>query len=117
MNSSWASLAGVCFAYAGFASLALGMDRHYADAFGRGESPAPALRRSLQWAGSLGLALSLLMNVADAGWAFGSLCWLGVLSLAALALALLLAYVPRFGFWAAAPSAGLALLASLLAWA
>lgn len=117
MNASWSWLAGLCFAYAGFAALALAMDRHYADAFGRGESLAPALRRAMQWAGSLGLALSLLANVATAGWAFGGLSWLGVLTLSALALTLLLAYVPRLGFWAAAPSAGLALLASLLVWA
>ena len=114
MSFSWASIAGIFFAYAGFAALALAMDRHYADAFGRGESPSPGLRRGMQMAGSLGLVLSLAMLVADSGWAFGILYWLGVLTLAALTLALLLAYVPRLGLWAAAPSAGLAFLASLL---
>jgi hypothetical protein len=110
-------MAGMLFAYAGFASLALAMDRHYADAFGRGESPSPGLRRGMQSLGTLGLVLSLALNVAQAGWAFGSLSWLGVLTLAAIVLALLLSYMPRIGFWAAAPSAGLAVLASLIAWA
>ena len=114
MTVSWASIAGIFFAYAGFAALALAMDRHYADAFGRGESPSPGLRRGMQLAGSLGLVVSLAMLVADSGWAFGILYWLGVLTLAALTLALSLAYVPRLGLWAAVPSTGLALLASLL---
>jgi len=117
MNGSWASMAGICFAYAGFAALALAMDRHYADAFGRGEAPSASLRRTLQWTGALGLALSLAAIVADAGWALGSIVWCGALTLAALALALLLAYVPRIGFWAAAPVAAAALLASIAAWA
>ena len=114
MIFSLASIAGIFFAYAGFAALALAMDRHYADAFGRGESPPPSLCRGMQMAGSLGLVLSLAMLVAESGWAFGILYWLGVLTLAALTLALLLAYVPRLGLWAAAPSAGLAFLATLL---
>jgi hypothetical protein len=114
MNFSWAPIAGIFFAYAGFAALALAMDRHYADAFGRGESPSPGLRRGMQLAGSLGLVLSLAMFVADSGWAFGILYCLGALTLAALMLALLLAYVPRFCLWAAAPCAGLAFLATLL---
>ena len=116
MSFSWAPIAGIFFAYAGFAALALAMDRHYADAFGRGESPSSGLRRGMQVAGCLGLVLSLAMLVANAGWAFGILYWLGVLTLAALTLALLLAYVPRLGLWAAAPSAGLALVASVLSW-
>jgi hypothetical protein len=115
MISAWTSMAGICFAYAGFAALALAMDRHYADAFGRGESPSHRLRRGMQWAGTLGLVLSLAMIVANAGWAFGSLYWLGVLTLAAVVLALLLAYMPRAGFWAAAPAAAVAVLASLFA--
>ncbi|QEI08010.1 DUF3325 domain-containing protein [Pigmentiphaga aceris] len=114
MNSSCASVAGIFFAYAGFAALALAMDRHYADAFGRGESPSPSLRRTMQMVGSLALVLSLAMNVAGAGWAFGSLYWLGGLTLAALTLALLLAYVPRLGLRAAVPSVGLALMTTAL---
>lgn len=114
MIFSWAAIAGIFFAYAGFAALALAMDRHYADAFGRGESPPPGVRRGMQLAGSLGLVLSLAVLVTDSGWAFGILYWLGMLTLAALMLALLLAYVPRLGLWAAAPGTGLALLATLL---
>jgi len=114
MSFSWAPIAGIFFAYAGFAALALAMDRHYADAFGRGESPSPRLRRVMQTVGSIGLCLSLAMLVAHSGWALGTLYWLGVLTLAALTLALLLAYVPRLGLWAAAPSAAMAFLASLL---
>jgi hypothetical protein len=116
MNATWASMVGLCFAYAGFAALALAMDRHYADAFGRGESPSPFLRRGMQWAGSLGLSLSLATIVAHAGWAIGSVLWLGVLTLAALPLAVLLAYVPRVGFWAAAPVAAAALVACAADW-
>lgn len=115
MNSPWASIAGICFAYAGFAALALAMDRHYADAFGRGEAPSSGLRHAMQGAGILALVLSLATIVADVGWAFGSLVWLGGLTLAALLLALLLAYVPRVGFWVAVPSSALAVLACLVA--
>jgi hypothetical protein len=116
MTSTSASMVGLCLAYAGFAALALAMDRHYADAFGRGESPSPLLRRGMQWAGSLGLVLSLATIIAQVGWAIGSVIWLGVLTLAALPLALLLAYAPRIGFWAAAPLAAAALVASVAGW-
>ncbi|WP_298924483.1 DUF3325 family protein [uncultured Ramlibacter sp.] len=86
----FAWLAAAC----GFAALALAMDRHHEDAFGRGRTPGAA-RRWLRAGGSAGLLVSLLASLAVQGPTQGWVLWLGVLTAAALAVVLALSYGPR----------------------
>lgn len=80
---------------AGFAALALAIDRHHQQVCGRA-----ALRRrrraALRAAGVLGLGLALAGSVALAGAATGIVLWTGLLSAAALALILVLSYRPQW---------------------
>jgi len=98
----------LCLAYAGFACLALAMGRHFEQVFDR-EEPAPAQRAGLRLGGCVLLLLSILpclRHWPSASMALGM--WSALISLAALALVLLLPYAPR---WAA----GLGLAAPMLA--
>ncbi|AEE66537.1 DUF3325 domain-containing protein [Bordetella pertussis] len=82
-----------CLAYAGFAALSLGMDRHYEDVFDRALPRRRRLAlRSLEW---LGLALSLWASAGAWGWNYGTVEWIGILSLAGLLLIWLLTFWPR----------------------
>lgn len=87
---------GFALAYAGFTGLCLAMERHHEQVFG--VRRIPRLRRlGLTGGGWLLLAGSLLPLLtaqgAEAG--AGITLWLGLLTAAALALALLLSYAPR----------------------
>src|SRR5690606_23110345 len=65
------SVAAFCLAYAGFAALCLGMDRHYETVF---ERALPRLHRTtLRAAGWAALALSLWATAAVWGWRYGRL--------------------------------------------
>jgi len=86
-------LAAWLAAAAGFTALALAMDRHHEDVFGRGKAPGAA-RRWLRAGGSAGLLASLLASLAARGPAQGWVLWLGVLTAAALAVVLALSYGP-----------------------
>lgn len=82
-----------CLAYAGFAALSLGMDRHYEDVFDRA---LPRRRRlALRSLGWLGLALSLWASAGAWGWGYGTVEWIGILSLAGLLLIWFLTFWPR----------------------
>ena len=99
--------------YAGMASLSLAMDRHHGQVFGR--DAAPTVRRALQLAGSLLLALAIWPCVAGWSASVGVVAWLGFLSAGALGVALLLPYAPTLLFRssllaAVAALAGLAIL-------
>ncbi|WP_312436435.1 DUF3325 domain-containing protein [Janthinobacterium sp.] len=99
--------------YAGMASLSLAMDRHHGQVFGR--DAAPSVRRALQLAGSVLLALAIWPCVAGWSATVGVVAWLGFLSAGALAVALLLPYAPQLLFRssllaAVAALAGLAIL-------
>ncbi|CAM3150132.1 Protein of unknown function [Paracoccus aminovorans] len=74
---------------AGFACLALSMDRHQRDEFGR---PLPAgPTRALRWFGWLLIPLALPVAIHGLGTGFGLVAWTGHLSLAsALVFAALL---------------------------
>ncbi len=66
---------------AGFACLALSMDRHQRDQFGR---PLPVrLTRALRWLGWLLVALALPLAARGLGMGFGLVAWSGHVSLAA----------------------------------
>lgn len=81
-------------AFAGFAALALSLDRHHRAAFhapvGRGK------RVGLRVAGWAGLALSLAGAVLSSGWTFGPVQWVGSLTGSALAVVGLAAVRPRW---------------------
>ena len=81
-------------AYAGFTGLCLAMERHHEQVFG--VRRIPRLRRlGLTAGGWLLLAGSLLPLLPAQGAGPGITLWLGLLTAAALVLALLLSYAPR----------------------
>ena len=87
----WVALA---IAYAGFVTLGLAMDRHQMQMLGR-ELP----RRQTQLLRTAGGALlggSLLVCLTAWSTSIAIVWWLGLLSIAGLALGLLLAYRPRW---------------------
>src|SRR5690606_1296471 len=97
------SVAAFCLAYAGFAALCLGMDRHYEAVFDR---QLPRRHRApLRVVGWLALALSLCASAAAWGWRYGTVEWIGILSLAGLLLIRCVSYRraalgPACGSWA-----------------
>lgn len=99
---------GWALAYFGWSALSLGMDRHHADIHGRGSVLDCRWRARYRLAGFLALAACYLVNTHSEGWAVGLLSCLGTMTVAALPLALLLAYAPQ-------RTASLGKLAGLLA--
>lgn len=111
-------MAWVCglVAFAGFAAIALSMERHRGDLMPGGNSMAlrrTVLRRSARTLGYAVLALAALPATTTWGVSVGLTVWLGVLTPAAAALALLLSYRPGV----ARALACAALPVGLLAWA
>ncbi|XAH23546.1 DUF3325 family protein [Xylophilus sp. GW821-FHT01B05] len=95
MSAAWPLATGAfSAALAGFAALALAMDRHFEDSYGRGREPG-RLRPWLRAGGSAALLLSLAASLSLAGLAQGWVLWCGVLTAGALAQALLLSYAPQ----------------------
>jgi hypothetical protein len=93
-NMGW--IAASCItAFGGFTALALAMDRHFEDYYGRGKAPGPGWRHALRGAGTVALVLSLLASLASHGRSQGWVLWLGVLTAAALAVVVVLSYVLR----------------------
>lgn len=90
---SMALIAGLLLAYSGMLALCLGLERHYKQVWQR--VPATALRRGLRVVGWVLLAASFASSVHAWGWAMGPVGWFGLISLAGLALVLLLPYAPR----------------------
>ena len=89
-------LCALGLSYAGMASLSLAMDRHHGQVFGR--DAAVHVRRALQLAGSVLLALAIWPCVAGWSASVGVVAWLGFLSAGALGVALLLPYAPTLLF-------------------
>ncbi|MPY69295.1 MAG: DUF3325 family protein [Alphaproteobacteria bacterium] len=87
------ALSAFILAFAGFAALALAMDRHHRTLFDRAPGRGAAL--TLRLAGTAGLAASLFACADRWGWAIGAIAWFGVLSAVALGVVLLLAALPR----------------------
>ncbi len=106
------SLALAC---AALALLSLAMNRHHEQAFSR--RPQLLRVRGFRSAGVLSLVTSLVAAIAAQGWGTGPVLWLGLLSVAALLVVLLLPYrpraVPRLAVFSLA-SAPVLLLMSLL---
>lgn len=84
---------GLLLAYCGMLGLCLGLERHYKQVWQR--LPARGLRLGLRTLGWLALAASFAASVAAWGWAMGPIGWCGLVSLAGLALVLVLPYHPR----------------------
>lgn len=80
-------------AFAGFGAIAMSTERHAKQVFGR--VPAAAPRRALALAGWVLLALSIVPALAARGPSIGTVLWLGLLTMACLAIGLLLTYRPR----------------------
>lgn len=82
-------LAALALALAGFAALALSMHKHHRDIVGT--APTFPRRLALRVAGWLLLGLSLAFCVAPFGWAIGLVHWTGLLTVAGVTIALVLA--------------------------
>ena len=80
----------LALAVAGFAVLALSMDKHHRDLFQA--RPTRLRRLSLQTAGWLVLGLSLAVCVDGFGVSIGIVFWTGMLTVAALAVAAALSW-------------------------
>jgi hypothetical protein len=106
-------LMSLVLAFGGFAGLALAMPRHHGQL--RGGSPPGRSRPVFVVAGWGMLAASAAPSVASWGWAFGLTAWLGLLSVAAAALVLLMSYIPRVALALAAGSVPLAGVCAVVA--
>ncbi|TBV08730.1 DUF3325 domain-containing protein [Stutzerimonas kirkiae] len=103
---------GVLLAYVGMLALCLGLERHYKQVWQ--QAPAVWLRRTLRATGWVALAGSFAICVLHWGWAMGPVGWFGAISMAALALVLLLPYGPRLSVALAALGWPLLAVVSLL---
>lgn len=81
--------------FCGFAYLALAMPRHWRDASGQRVNVAP-YRKSLRPSGFLLLGIGYLVCVYRDGPSFGSVLWIVLISLAAIAVAFMLAWRPQW---------------------
>ncbi|RMQ43462.1 putative iron uptake protein [Pseudomonas cichorii] len=90
---SIALITSLLLAYSGMLSLCLGLERHYKQLTQR--LPSTRLRQMLRISGWLALAGSLFASVQFWGWAMAPVGWLGLISVAGLALVLLLPYAMR----------------------
>jgi hypothetical protein len=77
----------------GFVALALSMHRHHRDLFGR--PPAHLRKLALNVAGWALLCASVVASVIGQGVSIGFTLWFGIITLAALLVAVSLTYVPR----------------------
>ncbi len=90
MISNAMTLSLLNFSYLAFGSLALAMFSHFRGAFDR--SPSPAQSRLFYWFGWGVLAASYYAGVVYQGFAYGSILFTGLLSLAGLLVILTLSY-------------------------
>ncbi|MFT4174948.1 MAG: DUF3325 domain-containing protein [Rhodocyclaceae bacterium] len=97
------------WAYAGFAALALGQARHYAEVFA--DDATPARCRSWQAGGAAALVLAWALAVAVYGGAMGTVEWCVQISIGAFATVMTLSYWPR----QLARAAGVAVLGAVMA--
>lgn len=80
-------------AYAGFAFLALAMDRHHRQVWQR---PVGEARRAvLRLSGATFLTAALVACVVQVGWSTGLVLWFCVLTASGLTLVVLMPFAPR----------------------
>ena len=111
MTLTLAATLAIALCYAGMAGLCLAMDRHHSQVW---KHKAPTRQRLLRVAGGLLLAVAVWPCVLIWGGAVGPVVWLGMLSVGAFALVLLLPYRPRTAALLAAIAAGAGLPTLLL---
>ncbi len=85
--------------YAAWATLFLGLPRHYAQHFGN--EPAIAIVFLVRASGWLLSLLGLFVGVMTMGWGLGSVAWAISWMLAAMVWTLLQTYQPRLARWLA----------------
>ncbi|MBL27182.1 MAG: iron transporter [Rhodospirillaceae bacterium] len=86
------ALGALALALSGFAALALAMDKHHRDLFG---SPPPRGRAiALRAVGWVLLSMSLAASGASSGPSVGPVLWCGLMTVAAILVALVLTYGP-----------------------
>jgi hypothetical protein len=95
-------LAAIALSFTGFTALALSMDRHQRDVFGRRLHGTPS--RWLRCLGWLMLAASPAPCVVQDGWGIGLTGWLGALTLAAAAVVLVVLAAGMSGVLNRAPN-------------
>lgn len=93
--SGFGFISGLAFACAGWATLSVAMDRHYAEIYGRGKEASMRTRRKCRLVGTLALLATYAVSVKLQGWTVGSVLCLGTLVAAGLSLVLLLSYAPQ----------------------
>lgn len=110
-------MTAVAFAlcYAGLVLLSLTQARHHRRVYG-GDADRGRRRWSL-WAGWTLLAASAGISAAAWGPGTGAVVLLGLVTLAAVAVALLLTYAPRVVAWTGAGAFGVAVTAGAVVWA
>lgn len=99
------------FVFAGFAALSLSMERHHRQVWARLPKGRAALGYRLAGFGLIAAALA--PSMAAWGGSVGVVAWLGLLTIGALGVALLLTAVPRAVPWAGAAAM---LLGAAAAW-
>lgn len=93
------SLAALLLSFASFATLALSMPKHHRDLFGN--APTRSRELGLRGSGWILLTASVIPAIIDHGISVGIVLWFGVITVSALAVAMLLTYrthipAPRF---------------------
>ena len=106
------TMAAFALCYAGFALLSLSQARHHRRAYGGDHRPP---QRWGRWAGGTLLASGALASAAAWGPGTGVVAFLGVATVAAVAVALLLTYAPRIVLRTATAAVHVALAAGGLA--
>lgn len=93
---AWMLYIAVLFlAYVGFALLALGQERHWRAVTGSASQMVLRVSR-LRGLGCLALAVSFGLALLGDGPSFGTLLWITLLSLSAMAVAFTLAWRPKW---------------------
>lgn len=106
------TVAAFALCYAGFALLSLSQARHHRRVHGADHHPR---RRWGRWAGWTLLASGALASAAAWGPGTGVVAFLGLATVAAVAVALLLTYAPQLVFRTAATAVSVAVAAGALA--
>lgn len=89
-------IASFAWAISGFLLLALTIERHYQDVYGKSAVLDKRYLKMLYTLGWTALLISLISIVIYKGWFVGPVAWMGLLAVTAFGLMLLLAYKPSW---------------------
>lgn len=102
------TVVGIALGFAGLAALSMSMHRHYEMVFEAESGRARGL--VLRWLGWLLIGLAAIPGVQGHGLSIGLAVWVSELTVAAVAVVLLMSYVPRAVWQLAALAAVLAVI-------